>query len=482
MPRPMIASRRQFLRTSAAYAAGFAGVRALTHPGLASAASGSRSESVSQFGALIPDPKGVLDLPAGFKYRVISRTGEEMDDGLLVSSAPDGMATFEGPDGLTILVRNHESLPGMAGPFGKNSERLEKIGAERLYDDGNLVTPAVGGTTTVVYDTKQQKVVRQFQSLAGTERNCAGGPTPWGSWITCEETVDKPGNIAGMSDFTVAKAHGYNFEVPATADIALADPTPLIDMGRMRHEAIAVDPNSGAIYETEDVDDGAIYRFLPNKPGVNGAKADLTAGGRLQALVVAGQGKLDTRNWDSSDVRVGQKLPVRWIDLSDPESPDDDLRYRAYDLGAARFARGEGMWHVVTPAGQSEIYFACTSGGSERIGQIWKYTPGPKEGQRDEASSPGELELFIEQNDSRLIQNADNLCAAPWGDLVICEDRQGDVVRLIGVTPQGECYTLANNQVRGEFAGVCFSPDGSTLFVNLQTKGLTLAVTGPWLG
>ena len=476
----MLVSRRQILRASAAYATGFVGLRALSHPTLALASHSGAHGGGTAFGPLVPDTNGLLDLPAGFSYRVVSRTGDEMDDGLLVSAAPDGMAAFAGPGGLTVVVRNHETMPGMPGPFGSGNERVAQVGYERLYDDGNQKTPAVGGTSTFVYDTRKQTLVRQFQSLLGTERNCAGGPTPWGSWITCEETTDRPGAVFGGAEFEVAEPHGYNFEVPATAEPSLADPVPLVEMGRFRHEAVAVDPASGVVYQTEDVDDGAIYRFLPNKPGVGGAAADLRAGGRLQALVVRGSGKLDTRNWDSRSVAVGEKLEVQWIDLSDPESPDDDLRYRAYELGAARFARGEGMWHVRPEGGRDAIYFACTSGGEKLIGQVWKYTPSPAEGQLGEGSEPGVLELFIEPNDSNLVQNADNLCAAPWGDLVVCEDRQGDVVRLVGVTPEGRCYTLADNHVRGEFAGACFSPDGSTLFVNLQSEGLTLAITGPW--
>lgn len=472
----MPASRRQFLRTSAAYAAGFAGLRSLIHPADVLAGPGCMATGVG-FGDLVPDPQGLLSLPVGFKYSVVSRTGDEMADGLLVSAAPDGMATFAGPDGLTLLIRNHETKPGDAGPFGENNERLGRVAGNRIYDDGAGVTPGVGGTTTVVYDTRKQEVVRQFQSLLGSERNCAGGPTPWGSWITCEETVDRPGFLDNPDDtFTVTKSHGYNFEVPATATPSLAEPIPLIDMGRMRHEAVAVHPASGVVYETEDVDDGAFYRFLPNQPG------KLVAGGKLHALALKGRPSLDTRNWDSQEVNVGDQFPVEWIELDHPESPDDDLRYRAFDAGAARFARGEGIWWVAGKDEAGAIYFACTSGGVKRIGQIWKYTPSPAEGQPAEASESGVLELFLEPNDSRLIENADNLTAAPWGDLVVCEDRQGDVVRLVGVTPQGQCYTLAQNHVRGEFAGVTFSPDGTTLFVNLQTRGMTLAITGPWRG
>lgn len=482
----MNTNRRQFLKTSAAYAVGFAGLRSHVNPVLASSVS---ADGIG-YGDLVTDPAGMLDLPEGFSYKVIGEVGQMMDDGLLLSSAPDGMAAFDGPDGLTLIVRNHENTPLKQGPYGKdgniNQDLYSKIDSSKLYDDGHGELPCIGGTTTVVFDTKTQKVVRQFQSLGGTERNCAGGPTPWGSWITCEETVDKPGTIyEGDRESKFTKAHGYNFEVPATADINLVDAVPLVDMGRFRHEAVAVDPVSGAIYETEDINDGAFYRFLPNKPGKNGEAADLQAGGKLQGLMVVDHPSMDTRNWHGNQtINVGDKFAVRWIDLEDVESPDDTLRYQAYDKGCARFTRGEGIWYTTqhSDSDKGEFYFACTSGGAKSMGQIWRYVPSPFEGEAGEAEQPGTLELFLEPNDSNLIQNADNLTVSNWGDLIVCEDRQGPVVRLVGVTPDGQCYTFANNHVYGEFAGVCFSPNGTTLFVNLQTVGKTLAITGPWLG
>ena len=161
--------------------------------------------------------------------------------------------------------------------------------------------------------------------------------------------------------------------------------------------------------------------------------------------------------------------------MDNVESPDDDLRYRGFRAGAARFARGEGIWY-----GDKEVFFACTSGGRSEAGQIWRYIPSENEGTDQELKSPGQLELFIEPNDTRLINNADNLTVAPWGDVMLCEDQKRSVVRLVGVTPAGGIYTLAHSRMRTEFAGVTFSPDGTTLFVNAQGKGLTLAITGPW--
>ena len=463
----MQTTRRQFLATSATLAAGFSGLR------IASAESGGLRQlapTAIGYGPLIKDTQKLLDLPQGFSYRVIGRVGDEMADGLLVPGYPDGMAAFPGPDGLTLLMRNHELFPTEQSAFGPSLERLAKIDPAKLYDAGapdkqGNTLPSAGGVTTVVYDTKRQQVVRQFLALGGTIRNCAGGPAPWGAWLSCEEAVDSP-TYSEKSGYVCQQEHGYLFETPASAEPTLHAAKPIKAMGRFRREAVAVDPESGIVYQTEDMNDGAFYRFIPNKPG------DLAAGGRLQALAVAERPGLDTRNWPErlqgmgQTVEPGHRHRVEWIDLDDVESPADDLRYRAFDQGAARFARGEGIWW-----GEDVAYFACTTGGHAELGQLWKYTP-EEEG--------GWLELFIEPNDSELLHNADNLTIAPWGDLVVCEDRKGPVIRLIGVTPAGDTYVLANNQADTEFAGACFSPDGSTLFVNVQKIGVTLAITGPW--
>jgi secreted PhoX family phosphatase len=449
-------SRRRFLRTAAAVTVGFAGLK--RHALWAEAAPIEHG-----YGSLVPDPEGILDLPKGFSYRIISRTGDAMDDGLLLPGEPDAMATFSGPQGRTLLVRNHELTAGAkeVGAFGEHNQRIDKLSKEEFYDWGRGTDPGLGGTTTVVIDP-EGRVERQFLSLAGTVRNCAGGPTPWGSWITCEETVQ-------LADESYEQHHGYNFEVPAQSEIGRAQPVPLRDMGRFNHEAVAVDPQSGAVYETEDRGDGLIYRYLPHTKGA------LASGGRLQALAVVDAPSLDTRNWEETLVRPGERMAVRWIDMENVRSPKDDLRLRGFAQGAARFARGEGMWY-----GREAIYFACTSGGPNRKGQIWRYVPSPVEGTSAEGQQPGQLELFVEPNDGGVVDMADNLTISPWGDVVICEDGPEDQY-LVGITPEGQFYKLAHNaHNHSEFTGSVFSPDGQTLYVNIQTPGLTLAIRGPW--
>lgn len=458
-------SRRRFLKGAAAVAAGFGGLQQVACLSLREQqAAAALPEIKNGYGPLVPDPEGLLDLPRGFSYRVLSRTGDAMDDGLLVPGGPDGMATFVGPKGRTLLVRNHELTPGnpAVGPFGEGNALLDQYPAAQIYDLGGGKTPCLGGTSTVVYDTRTGKVERQYLSLAGTVRNCAGGPTPWDSWITCEEST-----LRASGD--LEQDHGYNFEVPASHQVRRAAATPLKAMGRFNHEAVAVDPRTGIVYQTEDTGDSLIYRYLPHQKG------DLAAGGRLQALVVRSAPGLDTRNWEEVLVPPGQALEVGWIDIENVESPDNDLRHQGHAKGAAVFARGEGMWY-----GRDSVYFACTNGGAARKGQIWRYWPSPAEGTAAEAERPGRLELFIEPNDGTLVDNADNLTVAPWGDLVVCEDGP-EAQFLVGVTPQGSLYKLGHNAFNhSEFAGATFSPDGKVLFVNIQWPGITLGITGPW--
>ena len=252
----MAHSRRHFLQISAAFGLGFAGLHSLV-------GCGKPAVRTARYGPLQRDPNGILDLPAGFSYKVIARAGQTMSDGFLVPGLPDGMATFSGPDGLTILVRNHEvnvNSDASLGAFGSDFALLSRLDPKYLYDAGTGARPCLGGVTTLVYNTRTQSVQSQHLSLAGSLRNCAGGPTPWKSWITCEETFEKAGAVS-------AQDHGYCFEVPASASPQLVEPVPLTAMGRFVHEAVAVDPATGIVYLTEDDNESLIYRFIPEVPG-----------------------------------------------------------------------------------------------------------------------------------------------------------------------------------------------------------------------
>ncbi|MDH3441533.1 MAG: PhoX family protein, partial [Gammaproteobacteria bacterium] len=296
-----------------------------------------------------------------------------------------------------------------------------------------------------------------------------GGATPWGSWLTCEETFANPGT--GFERGQVVhreKRHGYVFEVPFDAD-GLVEPVPLTQMGRFEHEAAAVDPQTGIVYMTEDRHQSLFYRFIPNVPG------KLQEGGRLQGLKVAGRPVFDTRNWDGPVLDAGTWLDVEWVDLEEPDGENNDLRLRGHEKGAAMFARGEGLCR----SGQ-EFAFTATIGGPERLGQIFVYRPSPAEGSGREQSRPGRLALIAQSSANSILRNADNVTLSPWGDLVVCEDTAG-YCGMVGIRSDGVQYRIAGNAWnKSELAGACFSPDGSTLFVNVQQANVTLAINGPW--
>jgi secreted PhoX family phosphatase len=380
------------------------------------------------------------------------------------------MAAFAGRNGTTILMRNHEVASvhtNAHGPWGDNYQHWTPALRNNVYDAGRSVfghaMPCRGGVTRVVYDTHKHRVLNEHLALAGTEYNCAGGSTPNRTWISCEEYVAGPEHGLPWT-----KRHGYCFEVPVDST-GLCRPEPIVGMGRFRHEAIAVDPRTGIVYLTEDRDDGVLYRYLPDNP------RDLLAGGTLQALVLDGCASADTRDWEASTPLV-RNVPagVSWIDVDDVDSDDDSLRYQLFKRGAARFARAEGCW-----MGNNEVWIACTTGGRTKHGQIMRYRPSQFEGTPGEAAHPGTIELFLQPDDPSVIENADNITVAPWGDLIVCEDGKAPEY-MLGVTPKGKVYRLAKNAgSKAEFAGACFSPDGSTLFVNLQTPGVTAAIHMP---
>ena len=458
MIKPIPIDRRNFIRQAAIVSVGFAALSRCTF------SKKREVSSVPEKLSLVNDPEGYLDLPEGFSYKIISRSGDTMDDGFILPARPDGMGTFDGENGLVLIIRNHENGSGNPdeGPFGSKNEGLSKVDPFKLYDKGFMKSPALGGTTTLIYNEETGKVEKQFLSLGGTLKNCAGGITPWGSWLTCEEDVSKT-NAQNEKD------HGFLFEVPATFTPQMADPVPLKEMGRFNREAVAVDPATGIVYQTEDRGDGLLYRFIPNEKG------NLLKGGKLQALAIKGSPAFDTRNWEEQSYNPKEIFEVEWIDMDDVLSPNDDLRYRGFKQGAACFARGEGIWY-----GDEEFYFACTNGGKNKSGQVFRYKPSAHEGSDQEANNPGVLELFAESEDESVLHMCDNLTVAPWGDLILCEDN-GSLNHIRGISKNGEVYSFACNRgSKSEFAGVVFSPSGKTLFVNIQEQGHTLAITGPW--
>jgi secreted PhoX family phosphatase len=351
------------------------------------------------------------------------------------------MAAFPGGGSRVRLVRNHER--GNGTPFS---------GA---YYDGS----GSGGTRTLVFDTKEGSLIECSDSISGTLRNCAGGPTPWGSWLTCEETTA----FAGA-------AHGYVFDVPANG---FGDPAPIRDMGRFSHEAVAVDPITGYIYETEDAGGSSgFYRYVPNK------RYRPAEGGSLYMLKVKRAVNVNL----GASYPNGTTLDVEWVPIATPydESPTMPGNFvwaQGQLLGAATFARLEGCWY----GNDKKIYIVSTSGGTGQ-GQIWEYDPKAEQ-----------ISLLFQSPGAAVLNAPDNITVSPRGGLVLCEDGSGDEF-LHGLTIDGQIFPFAKNSVvlngerngivgsftGSEFAGACYSPDGEWLFVNAQSPGITFAITGPW--
>ncbi|MEL7033837.1 MAG: alkaline phosphatase PhoX [Pseudomonadota bacterium] len=457
----MSQSRRHFLRNAGALAAAAPAYATL------SACSTPVPAPTRDSAALVPDAEGFLDLPPGFSYQRLSEVGTSMSDGFRVPGAHDGMGCFamEGDPDRCVLIRNHELSKDETeeGPFERGQGVPAGVDRDLIFDIAPNGDPIAGGTTNLIYNTRTGQLEQSFLSLVGSERNCSGGITPWGSWLTCEESRTTP-------DAEASQYHGYAFDVPANAR-GLVKAEPLRAMGRFNREAVAVDPSTGIVYQTEDSGTGLLYRFLPDQPG------ELARGGRLQALAIISMPSADTRNWEDALFAVGQSVETRWVDLDDVEALESPLQERGYAKGAALFARGEGIAWAIDQSGSS-TYFACTNGGQVKGGQIWRYIPSPYEGTIREAEAPGRLILYYESPDRSEMDMCDNIVPAPWGHLVICEDGPG-ANAVKGVAPDGRVYTIAETNV-SEVAGACFSPDGQTLFFNIQKAGVTVAVTGPW--
>jgi secreted PhoX family phosphatase len=442
----------------------------------------------------VADQRGmeILALPAGFSYVTFGHIGSRMSDGHTTPLALDGMSAFQGPNGTVRLIRNHEDR----NPPGSGSVPASR----RAYDPS-----AGGGTSTLDFDQRTRTLVRDYISLSGSSTNCAGGRGyRLRSWISAEEIVGGP-DYESNPNLRYDRRHGYCFEVPLRRGPGRSHRSePIREMGRFCHEAVAVDQRTGIVYLTEDPGSGVgagFYRFIPRD------RWHLQAGGRLQMLGIRRRPQQDLRKGQT----VGDALAVIWYDIDDPD-PDyivlDDPKstfHQGYSQGGAKFNRLEGCWYD-----EGSVYFVSTSGGDaengdvntdgyrEGFGQVWEYRPSER--------NAGRLTLWFESPSGAVMDSPDNVTVTPRGGLMLCEDDAStatvdthpaapgieQVNRLIGLTPDGDAFEFAVNRFSdSELAGVCFSPDGRTMFFNIfgaaegtpaefASAGMTVAVTGPW--
>ncbi|WP_433378466.1 alkaline phosphatase PhoX [Actinoplanes sp. CA-142083] len=437
-------------------------------PSAASAATGR--VPVDGYGPLKPAGKE-LALPAGFSYRTFGAAGTRMSDGLPTPRCHDGQAVFPAGRDRFRLIRNHEidsDIPNIS---------LKSLGRINAYDRA-----APAGCTSSLYDLSAGRLLESFLVLNGTLSNCSGAATPWGSWLSCEETTEGVG--AGFE-----KPHGYVFEIPSTAR-GPVEPVPLKAMGRFEHETAPIDPRTGIVYMTEDNGDpgDGFYRFIPRKPG------HLAAGGRLQMLAVTGDKEYDT----AIGQRVGEVLDAHWVDIDEPDPSDaEDNPGSVYSQGRAkggcRFLGLEGSaWS------DGGVTFVASEAGDAENGQVWRYVPT--------GHAAGKLQLLFESPNPKTLNQPDTVAVSPGGTILLAEDGDGEDEAggdnwLRVLTPAGTIANLAKVIApldlhywnpedfpepgptgASELAGAAFTPDGRHLFINVQYPGVTCVITGPFSG
>jgi uncharacterized protein len=474
--------RRDFLRRAGRSAVGLAALAGPLHPlfnrvAFAGGAAGTAPNN-GGYGPLLPVPDRAdqvvrLHLPEGFSYRSFTPTGTESTDGIITPGRHDGMAAFPWGDGRIRLVRNHE-VNGPGPAFGDRRRAYDKM--------------AQGGTMTLEL-TPHADQVRSWVSCNGTQMNCAGGETPWGTWITCEETVNGPDvgpDFTGADNSLLKRKHGYIFEVPVSWGPGdYRKPKPIRSAGRFAHEAVAIDPKTGILYQTEDNFGFASGFYRYKSPG-NPMKMGLRDGGRLEMLKVVGEWNAELHHGQND----GVTYDVEWVTIDEPDTtfPEGTTNDEAIVFvgdqgrakGAAIFSRLEGIFYdsdniylVSTQGGDTPAGETPPAGFGDGFGQVWVYD-----------TRRSTLTLLFGSPSRTVLELPDNLAISPQGSALLCED--GPVENYLrGVTQDGDIFDFALNAIERregeEFAGATFSPGGDVLFVNIQSStGLTFAIWGPW--
>jgi secreted PhoX family phosphatase len=471
----MSLDRRTVLRGAAVGGVGFAAVGAV--PSLADASpvqKGGPFRENKPFPPLMDDPKGLLALPPGFKYTVVTHAGEtKLKSGQPTPTLHDGTAAFSnGHD--YVLIQNHEI--GANDPLG-----VPQIKGT-VYDAG---VGSAGGCTVISVD-RNGKNKGEWVGISGTLTNCAGGPTPWGTWMTCEETESKANGT------TILKDHGYVFEV--WGDGKTANPVPLKALGRYAHEALAIGNDREHIYLSEDASgpNGLFYRWsgprkyrLDQRSWKDLADVDF---GTLEAMAILGDdGKPIPDVAYLTSAQLLRPFRVAWVPVPDRDAVTVSTRKQFTDGQVTRGKKFEGVYgthdgvYVVNSfakMGTTDI----PADGIPHEGMIWFYN---YEAQTIQLVAYFPANPNIEKGaaakyDDFNFDAPDNVTVTPWGSLVLAEDGLASS-HVLSTTPGGPTYAIARNMLNdSEFTGPTFSDDGKVLFVNIQTPGITLAITGPW--
>lgn len=456
--------RRTFLGASAA-------VGLVAAAGPAAFAAPRRPLDPATFDLAVIIDDGKLALPRGFGAVRVSTIGVEplLDDrgGAVIGKTPsnlDGTGCFERA-GEILLVRNHECRASASVPV--------PLVPGTVYDAG---VPTGMGGNTIIQTRPNGAFVQQWVGLSGTIRNCAGGETPWGSWLSCEEDTSKAGTKVKSSvdgkEYTTAKDHGYVFEVFPDA-VAKQIPEPIAAWGRAVWEGAAIGPERDTAYLTEDTGGGLFYRWTAPSgrrigPGI--AREFGPKDGVLQAAQLVKNGKALVHYGELTKADLDTPYPVRWIDGgADRQAAKTDLR-KQYPGATVHpkiegcWSDGKGLWFTLSYTSAAE---ATKYGIDQDQGMVMYY---------DYAHQTLTLKVYYEVGN--YFDSPDNITVSPWGTIVIAEDGS-DPNHLIAWTPRAGSQPLAKDIAeRGEWAGPCLTRSGNVLFGSVQSD-CTYAITGP---